>query len=513
MNGYYNSYRIAKANTAILTANLMLTDTAILVDNASKLPMPSTTLNLPGVVVINGEKITYWRNYALETKNGWAANIVIPTNTLITYSGNIYLTTGNVYGAYFANIVSNVQQVSANTIAQIRRAVDGTSPANVHIKGSQVIDSSTQQIIPGSANSNVVISTTTTYKATDVVSLGLKLTGNISANIGDIITQMQNIDSWKANINFAVGTLVYNSTLGNSYTVTGNVYGPTFSSILANVAYAFAGSSQAISTMTVLQTVTDDSLLPVILTAGTIQGVPITYDLGRTTGATGTYDHGSTDPEYTFGTVPTANIVTWQPSGSITTWTANTVIATGTLIYYVLPKTSYTVYKVTGNVYGASFNSANVISNVSAVTYTYYSGNSYAVNGNIYAPYFANIAGNVGKIMTGNTGIPPYNLSITYTGGGDGFDNTVGTVRVTSMIWDRGTNGVPGTTIDTGMYIANSYILGKVNSTGQVTITAGNTLSQSNVWYSRGLGAITNGLPLVNSTTFQAEFLKARRAQ
>jgi hypothetical protein len=513
MNGYYNSYRIAKANTAILTANLLLTDTAILVDNASKLPMPSTTLNSPGVVVINGEKITYWRNYALETKNGWVANVVVPNDTLITYSGNTYLTTGNVYGAYFANIVSNVQQVSANTIAQIRRAVDGTSPANVHIVGSQVIDSSAQQIIPNSANSNVVISTTTTYKATDVVSLGLELTGNISANIGDIITQMQTVDSWKANINFAIGTLVYNSTLGNSYTVTGNVYGATFASILANVTYAFVGSSQAISTMTLLQTVTNASLLPVILTAGTIQGVPITYDLGRTAGATGTYDHGSTDPEYTFGTVPTSNIVTWQPSGSITTWTANTVIAPGTLIYYVSPKTNYTVYKVTGNVYGESFNNANVSSNVLAVTYTYYSGNSYAVNGNIYAPYFANIAGNVGKIMTGNTGIPPYNLSITYTGSGDGFDNTVGTVRVTSMIWDRGTNGVPGSTVDTGMYIANSYILGKVNSTGQVTITAGNTLSQSNVWYSRGVGTITNGLPLVNSTTFQAEFLKARRTQ
>jgi hypothetical protein len=114
-------------------------------------------------------------------------------------------------------------------------------------------------------------------------------------------------------------------------------------------------------------------------------------------------------------------------------------------------------------------------------------------------------------LTSGNTGIPPWNTSITYTGGGEGFDNTVGTVQITPMTWDRGTNGVPGTTVDTGVYIFDSYILGKVNSNGQVTITAGNILNQSNVWYSPGSGTITNGLPLVNSTTPQATFLKASK--
>ena len=497
MNTNYNSYRIAAANTTVLSSNLNLTDTSILVTNASKLPLPNPAQNSPGVIFINGEKIVYWRNYALEQKNGWAANVIIPTNTLITYSGNLYLTKGNVYGAYFANIISNVTQVSVNTLAQIRRAVDGTSPQLVHLAGSQVVDSSGQQLIPQSANSNVVISASTTYKATDVVSYGITLTGNISGNIGDIITQQQQVGSWKANINFSLGSLVYYS--GNSYTVTGNVYGATFASISSNVTLAFTGSSQTISSMTLLQTVSNVSLIPVIINNGTVQGVPVKYDSGRTTGAVGTYDDHSTDPEYTFGTVPSANIVSWQASGSITTWTANTVIAPGTLIYYVSPSTSYTVYKVTGNVYGAYFaNNANVTSNVSAVLYTYYNGTSYAVNGNIYAPYFANIASNVAPLMSGNTGIPPWNSAITYTGGGTGFDNTVGTVNI---------NGV-----DSGVYVEDSQILGEVNASGQVTIGAGTMLDQSNVWYSPGPGTITNGLPLINSTTPQATFLKASRA-
>jgi hypothetical protein len=221
------------------------------------------------------------------------------------------------------------------------------------------------------------------------------LNGNISGNIGDVITQTQTVDTWQANTNISVGQLTYYS--GNSYTVTGNVYGLTFSSISGNVTLAFAGNTTNISTMTLLETVTNQKLIPVILTAGAIAGAPIRYDSGIATGTTGTYDAFSTDPEYAFG-----------PGG-----------------------------------------------------------------------------------------IPPYNTTVEYNGGGDGFDNTVGTVHI---------NGV-----DTGIYLTNYYILGMVNADAQITVTAGSRVTQSNVWYTPGLGAPTNGLPLVNSTTVQAEFLKASR--
>ena len=395
MNTFYNSYRITSANTTTLASNLNLTDNSIFVTNAAVLPLPDVSQNIPGVVFINGEKIVYWRNYALENKIGWSANTVIATNSLVTYSGNLYLTTGNVYGAYFANVASNVTRVLANTIAQIRRAVDGTSPAPMHSIGSQVIDSSIHQLIPGSANSNVVLSHTTVYTVADKPSLGVALTGNVTGKLGDVITQTQTVDAWQANTNIAVGQLTYYS--GNSYTVTGNVYGVTFSSISSNVALAFAGNTSNISTMMLLETVTDTKLIPVILLNGNIAGAPVRYDSGTVVGTTGTYDAFSTDPEYAFG-----------PGG-----------------------------------------------------------------------------------------IPPYNTAVEYSGGGNGFDNTVGTVHI---------NGV-----DTGVYITNYYILGKVNNSAQVTINSGTQLTQSNVWYNPGPGYATNGLPLVNSTTPQATFLKASR--
>jgi len=369
MNHYYSSYRIAKSNTTVLSSNLNLSDLSISVANAAIMSLPSTIMNVPGVVFINGERITYWRNYALESKTTWAANTIIANNVLITNSGNTYLTTGNVYGTYFANIVSNVQQVSINTLAQIRRATDGTSPQTVHQAGSQVVDASDRHLIPGSANSNVLISTTTVYTSTDVVSLGIILTNNISANIGDIISQVQTVDNWKANTNVSVGSLVYNS--GNSYVVTGNVYGAYFANIVSQVTFAFTGNTNTISTMSLLQTVNNANVLPVILTSGNIQGIPVQYDSGNTNGDYGSYDEG-------------------------------------------------------------------------------------------------------------------------------GFDNSVGTVHI---------NGT-----DSGLYLAKSYILGTVSNIGQVTISAGNLLNQSNIWYSPGISSITNGIPLVNSTTVQATFLKASRA-
>jgi hypothetical protein len=395
MNNFYSSYRIASANATILTSNLHLTDTSMLVDNAAVLPLPDPTQNQPGVVFINGEKIVYWRNYALENKTAWVANTVIATNSLITNTGNLYLTTGNVYAAYFANIVSNTTQVSANTIAQIRRAVDGTSPAPVHSTGSQVIDSSIHQLVPRSANSNVVLSHSTVYTVADTPSLGLVLNANISGKLGDIVTQTQTVDSWQANTNISTGQLTYYS--GNSYTVTGNVYGATFSSISSNVTLSFAGNTTNISTMMLLENITDSKLIPVILISGAIAGAPVRYDSGTVVGTSGTYDAFSTDPEYAFG-----------PGG-----------------------------------------------------------------------------------------IPPYNTAVEYSGGGDGFDNTVGTVHVSG--------------VDTGVFVTDSYILGKVNSSAQVTLSTGTRVTQSNVWYTPGIGYATNGLPLVNSTTPQATFLKASR--
>jgi hypothetical protein len=138
----HSFYRISDAQTTSLSANLHLTDTVVHVTDASVLPTPNPTLAIPGIVFVNNEKITY---YSINT--------------------------------------------STNTLGNIRRAVDGTAPANLHATGSTVADASIQQVIPDSTITTANITSTTTYTSTANVSLALHLTGNIMANIGEYIVQ------------------------------------------------------------------------------------------------------------------------------------------------------------------------------------------------------------------------------------------------------------------------------------------------------------------------------------
>jgi hypothetical protein len=87
-----------------LAANLSLTDTTIQVTDASKLATPSPNGGQPGVVYINGERITYYS-----------------------------------------------KDLSTNTLGRIRRGTGGTGAKN-HFTGNVVLDGSQNQVIPESGN-------------------------------------------------------------------------------------------------------------------------------------------------------------------------------------------------------------------------------------------------------------------------------------------------------------------------------------------------------------------------
>jgi hypothetical protein len=241
LSGNLNFYRIASANITTLSSNLNLTDSDIYVVNASILPLPNTGQNTPGIVFINGEKITYWRNYALEPKTAWSSNVVVTTNTLITYNGNIYLTTGNVYAAYFANILSNVTQVAANTLSQIRRGVDGTYSPAIQLANSRVVDSSIQQFIPNSTPVSANIGALPkAYNVTGNVSYQLSVINTISANVGDYITQHFANTSVAANLR-VLGNVVKSNVVpviitGGNITTLANTITINGTQVNANVA-------------------------------------------------------------------------------------------------------------------------------------------------------------------------------------------------------------------------------------------------------------------------------------
>lgn len=103
-------YRISSANATTLSANLSITDGNIFVANAAVLPDPNPLFARPGIIFINGERVTY---YVKDTVN--------------------------------------------NRLGQIRRGTQGTGVANVHVTGANVVAATTAEILPGTAYGNLVV--------------------------------------------------------------------------------------------------------------------------------------------------------------------------------------------------------------------------------------------------------------------------------------------------------------------------------------------------------------------
>lgn len=95
-------YRIDAAATTALTRDLRITDSDIFVQDAGVFAEPDTLFLRPGVVYINGEKIVFYE-----------------------------------------------RDITTNRLGQLRRGVDGTGAAELHTTGSELVDASYQQLLPG----------------------------------------------------------------------------------------------------------------------------------------------------------------------------------------------------------------------------------------------------------------------------------------------------------------------------------------------------------------------------
>jgi hypothetical protein len=100
--------RISADNTALLTADLAAADTTITVDDNTILPTPDIATTTPGVVFINGERITYY-----------------------------------------------VKDADGVTLSQLRRGTHGTGAAALHATGSRAVDGSIYQRLPGTTDTRI----------------------------------------------------------------------------------------------------------------------------------------------------------------------------------------------------------------------------------------------------------------------------------------------------------------------------------------------------------------------
>jgi hypothetical protein len=137
---------------------LAITDSNIYVTDASILYTPNAALLRPGVVFINGERITYYKK-TIYTPTAWSANTAFAEGSAISNSGVNYIVTGNVTANNWSYVNSaNIQVLPGlNVLGQIRRGTQGTAAPLVQPYWSDVVDAGQEQRVPGTTYGNLQV--------------------------------------------------------------------------------------------------------------------------------------------------------------------------------------------------------------------------------------------------------------------------------------------------------------------------------------------------------------------
>ena len=191
--------RISSANATALTSQLTINDSEIYVADATKLSAPDKLTATPGVVFINGERITYYRNYSSEVTT-WTANTSYTSGSILSY-GNVITFSSAITanrGEYIAqaNIGANAI-VTANVINSTTvpvyyisgspafslgaNTVQVTSGINA-VQVLEILASGNAQIWSVAGNSNIRVTTTAVLTVGTEIEFNTSF-GNVVGNI------------------------------------------------------------------------------------------------------------------------------------------------------------------------------------------------------------------------------------------------------------------------------------------------------------------------------------------
>jgi len=448
-------YRISDAYTTTLSRDLLIADDKIFVTDGTRLPNPNRDAGIPGVVFVNGEKISYYRNYAQETITAWAANATIPTDTLTSFNGNVYLTLGNVYAPntpWTANttFAANSYVYFSGNSYRITGNVNAPYFANISANTALIYNNENSGFATISSNVALIANTA-------------NVLGQIRRATDGTAPNGLNTTPWTTNIVLPTGTYItYNS---NTYVTTGNVYGfniPWRSNIvLAANTYFFYGSNVYQVSSNVGANVYGVSFANISANAN------VKY--------TGRIDSGYASIE--------SNVRLLYTGTNNIRHLANTRVVDASE-QQTIPDI------VVSNTNIVATTAVNTTSNVSL---------RLRLNGNITANIGDYILTNIANLRLLETVTTASNIAVLpHTG--NIFAGNANAISVVSRI-----TGNASATTARVMY---ANVLGQVSSVGNVTVSANTYVTQSSIWY----GNVTNafyGNTLANSTTAQASFLMA----
>jgi len=177
--------RLSKQNTTYLTKPLTFTDTEIFVADLTVLARPSVEANIPGVVIIDGERIEFFKTetrpvetqtlvtattiigltrfgenvLAIDTGTNYLINpgdfvtiqgIPLETTVISTVSNRVTLNNTASIALTTGTEVTFIRKTysTAHVLAQLRRSTLGTAPSFYSQENTKVIDQSIEQTVP-----------------------------------------------------------------------------------------------------------------------------------------------------------------------------------------------------------------------------------------------------------------------------------------------------------------------------------------------------------------------------
>jgi hypothetical protein len=446
--------RISSANATSLTSQLTINDSEIYVADASKLSAPDKLTATPGVIFINGERITYYRNYSDEVvtwtaSTNFAVDSILSYGNVITFSSPITanrgeyiaqanvganaIVTANVVNStsvpvYYAN-ASPAFSLGANTI-QVTTGINA-------VQVSEILASGNAQIWSVSGNSNIRVTTTA------VLTVGTEIQFNTS--FGNVV----------GNITYYIDSVYGNAAtsptvpVANIIKIANTANGAPVTDLIAN----FYGN----------------------ITANVITIVD--YDAYPITSAEAYYKTTGNVNSTTFNyanvvQLPSLNILSQIHRGTQGTGSAN-------------------VYPIGTEVLdGGRDQLVPATANISRITTT-------ATSGQTVFPtpryQLRSDADNQQQLRVSIDGIPT-------------FINAYNEVASSSTtVSYTGTDGnLVTVTVEYGNTIA--FVTGLTNGS---TVVAEVDVYYANVWYNSGVGTITDGLGFTGANTTATNFLKA----
>jgi hypothetical protein len=294
INQEHQFYRINENATTTLVGNLQITSNSIQVADVTVFPTPNPTLAIPGEIFIGAEKISYYQKF---TSNNTLAQIRRSVNgtalfnpNVIVWSANTVIGVGNVV-YYNGNIGTVTGNVFGNAFANAAPSI------TANITPFKVVNASANDVVPNVIFTTSNLTSNTAFTTTANVTLKLTLIGNITANVGDYLVQKFANTTIAANLR-VLGAITTSNVVpaikisGNTTSLTGNTVSINGTATTANlVSNSVLGTVQ--SNGAVIVTATPSNY--VLLETGRSW-----YTTGTSTPANGTGLISSTTQQATF---------------------------------------------------------------------------------------------------------------------------------------------------------------------------------------------------------------------